>query len=187
MEKSEFKRAWNALTYGSSKMGINRICKNIDADVIYKYFTGIKEFKQYKKRCKDLADRNINHIETYFGTTVYGDSIGAGLKRQLMDLPIQGTGSDILALLVEHFDEEVSARELDEYMDIYYTRHDEIIVEVDSYIMDNYSNEEVITTLRDIFEHQVDDWEPFMVKIEKVEHRNADEIAQAYREADFDE
>lgn len=85
-----------------------------------------------------------------------------------MDIPIQGTGSDILALLVYHFDEEMFDRGLENKIMLYFTRKDELVIEVDKAYVDEVGKEKVFSILADVFEHRIDDWAPFKVKISEV-------------------
>lgn len=170
-ERNQFKTAWNALTYGASKYLINRIFKSEKADAVYSYFMDIPELKRYRNECYSKAKRKEQTAITYFGTEVYADEYGSRLKRVLMDIPIQGTGADILALLMQHFDEEREEKELVNAFDIYFTRHDELIIEVDIDVLEKYGEETIVETLRDIFEHRIDDWEPFKVAINKIENK----------------
>lgn len=167
-EYDETKTAWNALTYGISKKMLLKQCRVIDGAAIYKYFMGIKELKDFNENCRKLAYTNTQEVRTYFGTKVYADEMGSRLHRVLMDIQIQGTGTDILALLIQHCIEELEERGLDEVITVYFTRHDEIIFEVDRDYYEQAGIENVTNLLRNITEHKVDDWEPFRVDIEEV-------------------
>jgi len=169
LERSQFKTCWNALTYGATKASILARGKIFDAEKLYNYFNSFDEFKEYRNKCYAMAKRKMQRVETYFGTELYANQLGAALQRVLMDLPIQGTGSDILALLIQHADEELVDRELDDVIEFYFSRHDEIIFEVDGEYANRVGLDTVYAELRDIMEHQVDDWEPFKVEIKKVE------------------
>jgi len=169
LERNEIKTSWNAMSYGASIHGIKKICRNIDAKEVYGYFNSLREFKDYKNKCFGLAKKNVQKVETYFGTEIYADEYGSRLQRVLMDIPIQGTGADILALLIQHFDEEVEDRSIENEMELYFTRHDELIIEVDMDYVEECGEQEVVDILSDIFEHQIDDWDNFMVHIERVE------------------
>ena len=167
IERKECKTAWNALTYGSTKMGLKRICKNIDSDALYNYFTHIQELKDYRSKCYAMATNRVRQCETYFGTVLHPDARMKGqLQRQLMDFPIQGTGSDILSLLVEHIDTELEAKQLDSNISIYYSRHDEIIFEVSN----NIRKEDAVKIIESLTKHQVDDWEPFNVEVKIIDN-----------------
>lgn len=168
LERQELKVSWNAMTYGASKKGINELCRHIDGDKVYDFFNSIPEFKSYRFRCKALANKKVQTVSTYFGTKVTANEYGWKLQRVLMDIPIQGTGSDILALLVKHFDDEVENRGLEELTDIVFTRHDEIIIEVDGKLLADAGEDKVIGILTDIFQHRIDDWEPFKVEIKEL-------------------
>lgn len=177
--RKEFKQAWNAMTYCASIYGVKQMCKHINGEEVYRYFSKIPQFKQYKKNCGDLAARGIQNIRTIFGTLLYADVADpARLQRVLMDLSIQGTGADILSLLVKHFDTEVENRGLKDKLEIYYTRHDELIIEVNGEWLEAVGKEEVVNILRDLLEHQINDWIPFKVEIEEVKPReiNIDEV-----------
>jgi len=169
IERQELKTAWNALTYGATKFGMMSMCKNFDGERLYKFFSSIPELKDYRGKCFAQARRKQQKVETYFGTELYADTLGNNLSRVLMDLPIQGTGSDILALLIKHADEEFEDRGIDEYIAFYFSRHDELIFEASREWVEEIGLDAVFTELRDIMEHQVDDWEPFRVEIGVVE------------------
>ncbi len=57
-ERSEFKTCWNALTYGAGKKSIVEQCKIIDPDIVYQGFKSIPEFKEYNKKCSNMAKLN---------------------------------------------------------------------------------------------------------------------------------
>lgn len=175
--RKDFKRAWNAMTYGASKLGVRQMCHHIDGDTIYDYFTKIPELKDYRDKCTKLANAGCQTIQTYFGTELYANELNTRvLKRVLLDLPIQGTAADILSLLVKHFNEEVAKRGYASQLSIYYTRHDELIIEAGKELLDDIGLESVIAEIRDIVEHQVDDWTPFKLEIGPVEHLNISDI-----------
>ena len=169
IERKEFKTSWNALTYGATKKSVVGGCKNIDGGVIYKFFNSIPEFKDWKAKSYALARRKVQKVETYFGTELYANELGFALQRVLMDLPIQGTGTDILALLIKHADEEIEDRDLGECLSFYFSRHDELIFEASKEYVDGIGLESVYAELRNMLEHQVDDWEPFQVEVGAVE------------------
>ena len=161
-ERAECKVAWNALTYGTSKRALKDMCMLIDADEIYSYFNKIPELKSYRSKCYAYANNKIRACKTYFGTPLRATARQVGqLSRQLMDYPVQGTGSDILSLLVRHFETKGIA----EGLSLYYTRHDELILEASKEYMSGLSLEELEGRMREIFQHQVDDWEPFQIEV----------------------
>lgn len=167
--RKEFKTAWNAMTYGASSFGVKQMCKHIDGDAIYNYFAKIPEFKTYRSNCKKLADSGNQRINTFFGTQLFaGETNPNKLRRVLMDLPIQGTAADILSLLLKHAESEINSRGLEGLIEIYYTRHDEMIFEVNSDWVNREGIEEAKNIIRDIVEHQVDDWVPFKVEVKEV-------------------
>jgi len=173
--RKEFKTAWNAMTYGASEYGIKRMCKHIDGKSIYRYFSKIKEFKKYRQQCTKLANKGIQTIRTFFGTELYANEYNPKvLRRVLMDLPIQGTGTDILALLIKHFDEEIEVRGLQGKLWIYYTRHDELIIEASKEYVEEVGIEHIKEVINDILEHQIDDWVPFKLGVDVIK---AEEVA----------
>ena len=171
-QRSEVKRAWNAMSYGASEPGILQYCTTFDGKVLYKYFNSIPEYKQYAGRAYGLAKKNVQRMQTLFGTELYAEEYGPKLRRVLMNIPIQGTGSDILAFLIDNFCDTVNRDGYSDIMQIYYTRHDELIIEADS----KFSEESMVKYLKDIFEHQIDYWEPFNVEISRVSAMNLDDI-----------
>ncbi len=176
LQRKECKTAWNALTYGASKFGLKRICKNIDGEAIYKYFNSIEGLKKFKSESYKLANGKVRKTYTYFGTELHPDArFSSALQRQLMDFPIQGTGSDILSLLVEHIEEEREARNILDDISIYYSRHDELIFEVSKNYIEKNGTESAINLVRDLAEHQVDDWEPFNIEVSVVSSDSVEE------------
>ena len=173
--RKEFKTAWNAMTYGASRVGIKNYCKHIDGDKVYDLFNNIPELKEVKDRAAKAARAGQQKASTYFGTEVYANEYNSGvLKRVLMDIPIQGTASDILSLLVKHFNEEVEKRGYKDELFVYYTRHDELIIEAGKSLIDRLGIDKVKDEVRDIVEHRIDDWVPFKLEVKTVEANNDD-------------
>lgn len=171
-ERAEFKRSYLAISYGSSIMGIEKMCKLIDGKQVYRYITGISAIKEYRKKIKAYAKTGATSIRTIFGTPVYTDE--PYNERVLLDLPIQGSGADILSLLIEHFFEYIRNNGLVEKLDICFTRHDELIIEVNKQWADEVGDTKMEQLLRDIFEHQIDDWEPFKVEVSRLQASELD-------------
>lgn len=182
MSRAEFKVAWNALAYGVGMMGLKNICKRINPKIVYSNFIGIPEYKKYKDTCNKLAKQGIQEISTYFGTKMTANKYEESeLRRALMDLPIQGTASDILSLLVKHFHDMVNVLGIKDDFFILFTRHDEVIVEVSkTYIAEN-GIEKALAIVKDIFEHTIDNWTSFKLKVEEVVP-NVDFIKDEYSE-----
>lgn len=166
-ERKEFKTAWNAISYGASIFGVKMACKTIDAKQTYNYITKIAELKDYRNQIDKLAKAGNTCIGTIFGTPLNAGYVDdyKKLKRVLLDLPVQGSGADILSLLLKHFYEYTSEKDLSDKMEIYYTRHDELIIEVNGQWLDEVGSEHVEEILRDMLEHQVDDWIPFKIEV----------------------
>lgn len=170
IERKEFKTSYLAITYGAAMPTIKESCRYIDGERVYKFVTGIEAIKVYKSNINTLINRGVNVIGSLFGTRLSaGTNDKNMLKRILLDLPIQGTGADILSLLLKHFYERVEELGISDKLCIYYTRHDELIVEVDGEWLNNVGSEHVVETLKDIFEHQIDDWAPFRIEICRVD------------------
>ena len=169
INRKEFKTSWNAMTYGAGALGIKQMCKHINGEAIYNYFSKIEEFKKYRTMCRKAADNGQQNIRTYFGTILTaGESNTGRLKRILMDLPVQGTAADILSMLIRHANQEIKARGLEGKLSIYYTRHDEIIFEADKNWVESVGLSGAEAEIRDIVEHQVDDWTPFKLEVNEV-------------------
>lgn len=41
---------------GASSFGVKQMCKHINGDIVYDYFSKIPEFKKYRSLCKKAAD-----------------------------------------------------------------------------------------------------------------------------------
>lgn len=171
IERKEFKQVWNALTYGVSKKGIGDLCYNIDSEIVYTYFNKLSGYKEYKKKMNAIGYSGGRIVETVFGTKLKVEgSSNSKAVRQLMNFGIQGTGADILAFLVKHFDDEVKGRKLQDKVRLYFTRHDELVIEVrKDFIRELGGNEAVYALIFDMLEHRIDTWEPFRMTISKVE------------------
>lgn len=185
IERKEFKTAWNALTYGATKMSIKSSCNNIDSEVVYSYFNKLSGYKKYKKDMNAKAYSGCKRVNTLFGTEMVanGDT-KQKVVRQLMNLGIQGTGADILAFLVKHFVEEVKQKNIYNFMHIYFTRHDECVIEVSKYYEKKLGGEAAVCSLLfDMFEHQIDDWEPFNLEVHKIREI----ITGVFKNTDLDE
>ena len=180
-ERNEFKRSYLALSYGASAFGIKNMCKTIDGGRVYKYITGIASIKNYRSTIDKVARQGINCINTVFGNRLYaGDGLDyKRLKRVLLDLPIQGTGADILSLLIKRFYDYTADKGISDYFELYYTRHDELIIEVDKGFIETNGDAKVKEILADMLEHQVDDWTPFKIEIEQTE---AQEIGVSFED-----
>jgi hypothetical protein len=172
--RAQFKTAWNAITYGSSLNSLSRY-KSIDVSRLYNYMNEIPGFKRLKALCKKQAKTGERATKTVFGTEVIAyPNLGerdneSSLTRKLINFPMQGTGADMLSLLVKHSDEEFESRGYQADMSLYFTRHDELIVEVSKEFVEQNGESKTAEILRDIFEHQIDDWTPFKVEIKLLE------------------
>lgn len=164
-ERDELKMCWNATTYGASKKSLVERCRFIDGGAVYTYLHKFKELNNYIGKSYAMSKRDVQTVKTYFGTELYADKAGSQLRRSLLDLPIQGTGADILALLVEHFQDEVAERGIEDDLRLYYPRHDECILEVSNTLLEQEGFDGIGDTIIDIFEHTVDDWTQFHVDV----------------------
>lgn len=169
-ERKEFKTAWLAMTYSASKQTIVETCKSIDGEMFYDYFMGIPAFKNYRDECKKFARKGYSTSKSVFGTVMSADEWGGSSKlaRVLMNRPIQGTGADIMAFLIKHTDEEIHSRGLEGKLDIYFPRIDELILTVNKEWISEIGEDNVEKILKDIYEHQIDDWKPFKVEIKQL-------------------
>lgn len=179
IERKEFKTSYLAITYGAAITTIKESCKHIDGERVYKFVTGIKAIKEHKARINKLISQGISSIESAFGTVIDAGTRDPGmLKRIMLDLPIQGTGADILSLLLKNFYNQVDKLGYSDKMSVYYTRHDELIIEVENEWLQEVGEKQVTDILRDIFEHQIDDWAPFKIEIERVDTIDKQNVAK---------
>ena len=165
----EMKRAWNMLTYGGTLQGLLPRCKVINAETVFNYFKNIKELSDYRGRTFGLAKKMVQSATTVFGTTVFTDAVGGHLQRSLMDIPIQGTGADILCLITQRIEAELSDMFGGESpIRIYFTRHDELIFDVDRGWQDENGSDTVKGLLKDVCSHRIDDWTAFGLDVEQL-------------------
>ena len=172
IERKEFKTSYLAIQYGGSIAAIRKACHVLDANTVFSYITGVEGIKNYRQMARKFARTKPRRVKTVFGTELelpreaYANS--GSLERTIMNYPIQGTGADILKLLIKHFEEEIKARKLGMDFQIYMPRHDELIVEVSKEFMAVMGKEKAVDILEDILEHQIDDWAPFKMEIKQV-------------------
>ena len=179
-ERKEFKTSFLAITYGSSSMGIEQGCKIIDGKLVYDRITKLPKMKEYREKCGKAAKQGRQSLYTTFGTLVSADKYGgtAELKRSLLSIPIQGTGADILDLLVNRFQKESVKKFKGDGISafVYYTRHDELIIEVSKEAYEKFGDADIKQWLSDTLTHQIDNWVPFMVEVEQIEQGNIEEL-----------
>lgn len=149
--REEVKDVWNLLAYGGSLASAKALCSEIDGSVLVDHIK--TELRLSRKIDEDEAH------QTYFGTSLVSDKkVG---YRSVRNRIIQGTGADLMALLIERFYSEKRP----EGVDIYLTRYDELVIEIPMSFFDINGGKGVIDFLTDIFEHQVDDFTPFKVSV----------------------
>lgn len=167
-EYSEFKMGWNMLTYGGTKKGLLEKCRAIDANALYAFFASLAGYKRYSAECWKMAARNVTTDLTYFGSEVHSDKVGkTKLAKSLADIKVQGTGADILAFLVKGIIDNINNdTTLRNRIEIYYTRHDELIFMVKRNTGE--TDADITKILHDISDHMIVGWVPFMTEIEKI-------------------
>lgn len=167
-EYKEFKTGWNMLTYGGTKKGLVERCKVIDGAKLYDFLTKLPAYKKYNSDCYSKANKGIKMDMTYFGSPVISDAVGtARLARSLADIAIQGTGADILAFLVKEINEAINDdSELRGRVEIYYTRHDEIIFMIQRNTGE--TDEDIEQLLHNLSDHMISGWVPFLTDVEKI-------------------
>ena len=168
-EYTEFKTGWNMLTYGGTKQGLLERCKVIDGAKLYEFYSKLPGYKAYSAECRRKAYKGITKDTTYFGSIVESGSTfsTSALARSLADIPIQGTGADILALLVKNINTNImDDPNIRGRIEIYYTRHDEIIFQFKR--NPGETDEDIIKIFHDIADHMIDAWVPFMIDVERV-------------------
>lgn len=175
-DRVEFKTSFLSFTYGASEKSIEEDCFNINGAMAYKYLSSLKSIKEYKSMIDKHVKKGNDSIKTLFGTRVYSNIPlyqKAQLKRSLSNLPIQGTAADILSLLLKRFFSESERLGFNSKMEIYYTRHDEVILEVDRNWINDVGTDHVEAVIKDIFEHQLiidgRECEPFKLEIHSVQ------------------
>lgn len=171
-ERKEFKVSWLSICYGAGKPSVSKRCASIDGGRAYDFITNISGIKKYRTMVRQAVRRRPSTIGTVFGTPISIENSSALpsslLERYLLDYPIQGTGADILNLLVNHFNREIAERGLKGDVFFYMPRHDEVVVEVSKKFYEQEGKDKVICLLNDILGHQVNDWEPFKIEVEMV-------------------
>lgn len=165
----EIKVAWNALTYGSTKkalldstfhMGETPDRPSDHGEAFYKWFNAFPEIKEYHKRINSMAYSGQREIQTVFGTKIQAEGSKQQLARRLMDYWIQGTAADILAFLVQSFVEFTYQYNVQDHMNLYFARHDEIVIEMSPEMYRKFPHDAWVSKLKFLFSHSIDDWDP---------------------------
>ncbi|GHU92648.1 hypothetical protein FACS1894208_00170 [Clostridia bacterium] len=145
-QRDEVKKVWNRTAYGGGVGTAGAACTEIDGETLAKYI-----------RSEVVIPKNA---ATYFGTPLV---TGLNAHRNVVcNHSVQGTGADLMALLIERFYSEPRP----DKMDIYFTRYDELVLQVPLAFIAECGGEGVGDYLRDIFEHTVDGFRPFRVDVE---------------------
>lgn len=157
-QRQTIKQMWNALAYGANKYTLIQIAKEnntfINVDKIYNYFYSVDAYNDFFCRAKAQAKSGSREVLTYFNTHLRTDAPPKSLARSIASHQIQGTGSDILAFMVEKANTIAPG-----LISPYYTRHDEIILEVNNSIV----NANTIDYLNNQFTQQIEGWLPLRV------------------------
>lgn len=180
LQYKETKTTWNALTYGSSKksilertfhVGETNSTPSDNGRKIYEYFNSFPEIKEYQKRIRAMAyGSGARQVKTLFGVNIeLRDCSPSQAARCLMDYWIQGTGTDILAFLVESLYDFIEKYHMEDHMRLYYPRHDEVTLEVSPEYMKNVGMKRCYDHFGRIFRHTINDWEPCNLEIEHIE------------------
>lgn len=167
-ERSDVKRLINLLNYDGTKASAIKSCNVLSEDIInkiIKYYNSECKFKEFSRYCSRLASNKVTTITNLLGTKLEVSGDIKARKRTIQNLYVQSLGADIIALLVKNFVNELEKRGLDKYIRLYFARVDEFIIEVDKNIIDGQNIKELFL---DLFEHQVDDWVPFNVSIDRI-------------------
>ena len=158
VEVREFKSLWLMYTYGN---------KNINSDIID--VSKIVKFFQYSgldkalNKLKSLSYANSRSVVTYFGTKItrVRDKLKAS---EAINYSIQGTASDIMAILIENCANKINYSKYKGKISLYVYRYDELIFRVSEDVKLN----EAMLFISDITKHSVDDWCEFNLEIKKL-------------------
>lgn len=151
--RDEVKEVWNLLAYGGSLGSAKAHCSILDGDALVDHLK--KELRVSSK------NENGDTQETYFGTSILSDK--RLNYRSVRNRMIQGTGADLMALLIERFYSQARP----EGVDIYLTRYDELVIEVPWAFFNSCGEDAGVKEyFTEVFEHQVDDFTPFKVSID---------------------
>lgn len=158
-QRTVIKRVWNSITYGAARKTVEGYA-SVKGAAVYDFLMSMPEYKAYRNDIFKRARNGRRCISTAFGTEIYADESGSKLARSLLDLPIQGSGADILSMLVYALNSVVEQKGLSDYIEFYLSRHDEIVVMADTNAI---SEQEVVGFLESVMVHQVEGWVPFKV------------------------
>ena len=150
-ERAEVKKVWNVTAYGGSYATVKSMCKLIDAETLSRFIRAEIQTKGITK----------NSLYTCFGTKLVRNR-GKSWSSVLLNTIIQGTGADIMALLVENFYAIPEAER--EGIDIYFTRYDEVVLEVTEKCIEKNTLEGVLTKIQSFFAHTINNELKFKIE-----------------------
>lgn len=179
-ERKEIKFMFIASIYGISEMGMRETVKHLDIPTFTSFFKSIGEYSRYAKEANRMARDKCKHTYTKFGTKIELEKWElneSGLARKFMNYPVQGTGADVMAFILENADRVIKEK-YDGKIKIYFSVYDEVVFEVNKQWMKEVGRDKVSEILKDLVEFQIDDGCPARAEIKFI----ADEV-----ETDSDE
>ena len=151
------------IVYGISDYGLGQnigISRNEANDYIKKYFERYPKIEEYMKANVDYCKEN-GFVKTYYGRVRFIPEINSSNymqrtfgERAAMNMPLQGTASDVIKLAMIGVYNEIKRRKLKSKLIIQV--HDELLIDAV-----NEEVEEIETLLKDVMENIAD----FKVKL----------------------
>ena len=171
-QRKQVKKAVLGTIYGMGDKSLKENVVGVDGVAIKKVIKNFEEIKEYIQECKEQLREKDNIVKTYFDTEIEIPKDQLNLAR-ILNYMVQGTASDILALMVCGVQEQLEERGLSEDIEIYYVRYDEILFNISKDYVDKHSEEEIKDTLRSIIYTEIDDWVAFGYDIEFIKERDS--------------
>ena len=162
-ERSKFKTAWLATSYGAQ---IPTIAKQIGSDYAKIYFESynkkLPEIANLQEDIKKRIGKGDYSCESYFGRVRNLNYMGSHTNRVMFNNPIQMTGSDILSFAVEDIERYRISNNIDkDSLRIYWTVHDEIVL----VIKEGVGMEEHCKKIAKKICYRISNWIPLKVKV----------------------
>ena len=166
--RDTFKRMWIATSYGATLKTLKPIQRNLDSSLLMEYFSELGKYSELEKKAKSDANKGIRTRTTIFGTEIVVPQYESrnNLKRKLINIPNQGAGADVMAIIFERaYDRINSDEELKDNLKIYFQIVDNIVFLVKKEFIERKGEKYIEELIKDMVEYQIDDWVPVNVDV----------------------
>lgn len=155
-EINELKELWAILCDGGTKSALDRVSKKnsytINTDKVNDYFKKNSEIKNWKRVCHKKADNHDHIIITPFGTKIFANyKHSIDLRKQIMSLSVQGTGSDVFVRSIYHYIEDAKNRGLSNDISLYFCVYNDVVLNISKTLLKKQDIKQIESRLIKMF------------------------------------